>query len=364
MKKLYILILLMVMATVAHAQRIQVVDTDGLPIAAVCVTNENGALVGTTDSEGWLDDVNGQKHLYFSHVAFAATNIDTDNITDGRVVMKDANYELSELVVKPKELLYVQTYFRCIYVCEDGPIYFRAGVVDNTYEIAKKKISTKTRSVSKGASGFLRFVLSTLVGKYIDEWAAIDTLTNYNRIIADAQKGALVITEDASGRRMVSDTISLLGYISDDLEASQRTTHFDKWTYRDHKKATERAAKEAATGKKQKEKTKKFKANHGYYEVYNIDENGRSRIDDLVMKQALVTGHFERTEQDYVILFETYTIKRDYIDKKEFKQTRKENQVDMDINELRRLEQVNHIPPLSPNLRAAVDELFKKDLDK
>jgi len=81
------------------------------------------------------------------------------------------------------------------------------------------------------------------------------------------------------------------------------------------------------------------------------------------MKQILVSGHFERTDQDYIILLETYTIERDYIDKKELKQTRKENEVEMDINELRRLEQNHHIPPLAPNLKAAVDELFKKELN-
>ena len=361
MKKLFVLLLLGITVS-AHAQRIQVVDTDGLPIAAVCVTNEKGALVGTTDNEGWLDDAQGQKHLYFSHVAFKAKDVNIDTIPSLSVVMQDENFELSELVVKPKELLYVQTYYRCIYVCDEGPIYFRAGVVDNTYEIAKQKVSTKTNSVSRGQNGLYRFVLSTLVGRYIDEWAQIDTLSNYKRILKNADKGRLFITEDPSGRRMVSDTISVLGYIDDDMQAGQRTTHFDRWTYRDHIKATESAAKEAKTGKKQKEKKKRFSANHGYYEVYNINENGESRIDDLVMKQALVSGHFERTDQDYIILFETYTIKRDYIDKKEFKQTRKENKVEMDITELRRLEQVNHIPPLSPNLKAAVDELFKKDL--
>jgi hypothetical protein len=79
------------------------------------------------------------------------------------------------------------------------------------------------------------------------------------------------------------------------------------------------------------------------------------------MKQILVSGHFERTDQDYIILLETYTIGRDYIDKKEFKQIRKDNEVEMDINELRQLEQAHSIPPLAPNLKAAVDELFKID---
>ena len=364
MKNICLLLLSLVVATVAHAQRIQVVDTDGLPIAAVCVTNERGALVGTTDGEGWLNDAKGIKHLYFSHVAFRDMDVNIDTIPSMSVVMQDENFQLSELEVKPKELLYVQTYFRCVYVCDEGPIYFRAGVVDNTYEIAKKKISTKTRSVSKGMNGFMRFVLSTLAGHIIDDWAGIDSLTYYKKIMKDVDKGNLFMTQDPSGRRIVSDTISVLGYIDDDVQAGQRTTNFDRWAYKDHKEATERAAKEARTGKRQKEKKKKSNGNHSYYEVFNIDENGKSRIDDLVMKQILVSGHFDRTDQDYIILLESYTIERDYIDKKEFKQTRKENKVDMDINELRRLEQNHHIPPLAPNLKAAVDELFKKDLDE
>ena len=253
-RKLYVLFLSLVIATVAHAQRIQVVDTDGLPIAAVCVTNERGALVGSTDNGGWLEDTKGQKHLYFSHVAFQAMNIDADDITDGRVVMKDTKFELSELEVRPKELLYVQTYYRCIYVCDEGPLYFRAGVVDNTYEIAKKKISTKTRSLSRGENGLMRFLLSTLVGHYIDEWARIDTLTRYKKIMKEVDQGELFLTEESSGRLMVSDTISVLGYIDDDMQAGQRTTSFDHWTYNDHKEATKAAAKEAKTGKKKKQK--------------------------------------------------------------------------------------------------------------
>ena len=350
------------MAVVAQAQRIQVVDTDGLPIAAVCVTNEKGALVGSTDNEGWLNDAKGVKRLYFSHVAFKPTNVNIDTIPSLCVVMQDETFQLTELEVKPKELLYVQTYYRLVYVCDEGPIYFRAGVVDNTYEMAKQKISAKTRSVSKGQNGFYRFVISTLVGHLIDNWARIDTMTYYKKIQKYADQGSLFITQEASGRRVVSDTISTLGYIDDDMLAGQRTTSFDHWTYSDHIEATQAAAKAAKKGKKPKEKKEKFQANHGYFEVYNINENGQSRIDDLVMKQILVSGHFERTDQDYIILLETYTIGRDYIDKKEFKQTRKENEVEMDINELRRLEQNHHIPPLAPNLKAAVDELFKKDL--
>lgn len=364
MKKLLLLLLLLATAVVARAQRIQVIDTDGLPIAAVCVTNEKGALVGTTDNNGWLADAKGVKHLYFSHMAFKPTNVNIDTIPSLTVVMQDQRFDLTEVEVKPKELLYVQTYYRLVYVCDEGPLYFRAGVVDNTYELAKKKISAKTRSVSRGGNGLLRFVLSTLVGHLIDKWARIDTMTYYKNIMDRVDKGELFINETPSGRLMVSDTISVLGYISDDMEVGQRTTNFDRWTYIDHIEATKAAAKAAKAGKEPKKKKKEDTSNdnHSYYEVYNIDENGKSRVDDLVMKQILVSGRFDHVEQDYIILLETYTIERDYIDKKEFKQTRKENKVEMDINELRRLEKKYHIPPLSPNLKAAVDLLFKKEL--
>ena len=361
MKKIFLLLLLTVIAVAAHGQRIQVVDIDGLPIAAVCVTNEKGALVGTTDNDGWLNDAKGIDHLYFSHVAFKPLDVNIDTIPSLTIVMQDVKFELSELEVKPKELLYVQTYYRCVYVCDDGPIYFRAGIVDNTYEFAKQKITAKTRSVSRGRNGFYRFILSTLAGHYIDKWARIDTMNNYKKILKAVDKGRLSITEEPSGRRVVSDTISVLGYIDEDKQAGQRTTNFDIWAYHDHIEATLEAAKEAKTGKKKKKK-KVDDDNESYYEIFNINENGESRIDDLVMKQILVSGHFDRVDQDYILLLETYTIGRDYIDKKDFKQTRKENEVEMDINELRRFEQNNHIPPLAPNLKAAVDELFKKDL--
>ena len=354
--------MLLVVAVAAQAQRIQVVDIDGLPIPAVCVTNEKGALVGTTDNEGWLADAKGVNHLYFSHVAFKAMDVSIDTIPSHTVVMQDANFQLSELEVKPKELLYAQTYYRCIYVCDEGPIYFRAGVVDNTYEFAKQKLSQKTRSVSRGKNGLYRFIISTLVGRYIDKWARIDTLNNYKRILEAADKGKLFLTQEASGRTVVSDTISVLGFIDVDEQAGKRITNFDVWTYDDHIEATKAAEREAKTGKKQKKKKDKYSASPGYFEIYNIDENKQSRIDDLVMKQILVTGHFDDLDQDFVILLETFTIGRDYIDKKDFKQTRKDNQVEMDINELRQLEQAHNIPPLAPNLKAAVDELFKKEL--
>ena len=109
-KKLLVFSFLLILSVISlKAQRVQVVDTDGLPIAAVCVTNEKGALVGSTDHDGWLEDAKGVKHLFFSHVAFKPKDVNIDTIPSRCVVMQDENFQLAELEVKPKELLYVQT---------------------------------------------------------------------------------------------------------------------------------------------------------------------------------------------------------------------------------------------------------------
>ena len=80
----------------------------------------------------------------------------------------------------------------------------------------------------------------------------------------------------------------------------------------------------------------------------------------MIMKQVLSKGHFERSDEEYIILLETFTTEIDYIDKKEFKQTRKDNEVEMKIEEIRQFEKAHRIPPLAPNLQEAVDKLFKK----
>ena len=363
--KLLFAFALLMWGSVAIAQRIQVVDTDGLPIPAVCVTDENGAIIGTTDNDGWLADAKGKSPLYFSHTAFKSKNLYLSDIVDSKVVLEDVNYELAEVTVKPKELLYVQTYFRCIFVSDDGPIYFRAGVIDNTYEYAKKKLSAKTKSVSKGANGFYRFIISTLVGRYIDGWAKLDTTNLYKKVTRLANRGKLTISEDASGRRIVSDSVSALGFIEEDMNTGFRITSFDQFTYIDRIEAAKELEKNKKKGKTPKEKRKKNReGEHGYYEVCRFDDDGYSGIGDMIMKQVLSKGHFESTDEDYILLLETFTTEIDYIDKKEFKQTRKENEVDMKIQELRQFERAHNIPELAPNLKAAVDKLFEKELKK
>ena len=356
--------MMLVSAVLMQAQRLQVIDSDGNPIAYVCVTNERGALVGSTDTEGWLEDAKGNAVLNLSHIAFEDMTIRLADVVDGRVVMQDVDFNLPDIEVKPKELAYVQTYYRLIYFDDDGPIYYRGGVIDNTYEFAKEKTQSKTRSLSKGENGLIRFLISTIVGRYIDKLGQIKKESTYQRLLRYQTEGKLSITEDVAGRQIVSDTVSVLGYIDTDTIARQRTTTFNMWAYSDHIKATEAAAKAAAKGKQPKEKKKKYSTEDLYYEVYRIDSEGRSRIDDFVMRQLQVIGRHESNDKQFMILLQAYTTDRDYVDKKDYKQLRKDNKVEMDIRELKQFEQAHNIPALAINVQEQIDKLFEKELSK
>ena len=140
MKKTILFICLMLLCAIPlHAQRIQVVDGDGMPIPFVTVTTNEGKYIASTDIDGWIESVGENTTIHLSQVVYKPLTIAVDDIKDGRITLDEAGYDLPEVVVKPKDLLYCQTYFRDVYIDDDGPIYSRAGVIDNAYDIAKKR---------------------------------------------------------------------------------------------------------------------------------------------------------------------------------------------------------------------------------
>ena len=149
-----------------------------------------------------------------------------------------------------------------------------------------------------------------------------------------------------NGRQIIADSISQLGYIYWDADECTRTISFDIGKWRDHVDNTAAGERKTRT----------------IYQVYRTDSVGNSRADDFVMSQYTNVGQYKRTGMEYFLLEESFATDYAYIDKKEFKQLRKDNKVDKSIQELIRFEKVNKIPPLAPNLRAVIDQLFKKDM--
>lgn len=352
---------LLLSATNAFAQRIQVLDTDGQPVPFVSVTDARGHYIGSTDLDGWLDDTKGNTTLNLSQVAYKPKTVDVSLLTDGKIILEDAALNLPEVVVKPKGLIYVQTYFRVVYIDEDGPIYYRGGLIDNSYDIEKKKVSAKNHHMSKGESGFIRFLLDRFAGQF-DDFCKLPDRSHYQVMLRQQEKGNLTFSDTVNGRQIVSDSICPLGFVDWDKENGLRSASFSWRKFFAHKEAAEKLAKAQEKGKEvaPKDTAIDTRVNDTFFEVYRTNAQGVERVEDFVMAQLTREGTHKHSGKHFVILAQTYAVECCYADKKELKQLRKDNKIDMNYDELVRFEQTHSIPPLPPNLQTEVNKLFVK----
>ena len=353
--------MMVVCALHGYSQTIRVIDTDGDPVPYAAITTEKGKLIGTTDINGVFENTTENTVLCLSQVAYKPLTVNLAEVVDGVITMEDADFVLPDVVVKPKELLYVQTYYRVTYIDEDGPIYYRAGIIDNTYEFAKEKINIKEKSISAAQSGMLKFLLNTIAGGIIKDRCKLHKQSTYQHVNSNDGKWAKVsVTTDSTGRQVISDSVSVLGFIDEDKESGIRTVSFNEWLFHKHLEIANEQKEKQKEKKQAKLDAEEQNSEHSYFEVYRMDENGNSLISDFVMQQSLDIGEFKRTKKRYILIIESFATEMAYIDKKEFKQTRKDNDVDKSYDDLLRYEKNHNIPPLAPNLREQVDKLFVK----
>ena len=142
MKKRIPVMIAAVMMTVVNisAQRIQVVDSDGQGIPLASVLTEDGIFIATTDLNGVVDDVKGAARVTVTHVAFKPQQVSIASLTNGRVTMEDIDYDLAEIVVTPKQYIYVEDFYRVYVYRNDSLCYFLSGIMPNAYDIKKKKM--------------------------------------------------------------------------------------------------------------------------------------------------------------------------------------------------------------------------------
>ena len=361
-KKLLISFILFLSVISLNAQRVQVLDNEGVPIPFVTVTTPDGKYVASTDIDGWFDVADGNATITLSQVAYKTLTLEATDIKGGKIVLEDATYDLPEVVVKPKELIYGQTYFRLTYIDDNGPIYYRGGVIDNTYEIAKKKVSAKSRHISKAEFGIIRFVVDRLVGKF-DRFSCLPEFSYYQKLLQMRDNGEITITDASNGRQVIADDVSPLGYIYWDKNERTRTVSFDMFKYDKHQKEAKKRAKAEKKGKAYEADTT-MSIDGTIYQVYRTDSVGNSRVEDFVMSQYTQLGHHKRQNADYIIQLQSFAADYAYIHKKEYKKLRKDNKVEMNIKELRQFEKNNNIPPLAPNILEQINKLFEKDLSQ
>ena len=107
----------------------------------------------------------GAEVVSITHVAYKSKKVRVGQ--GGRVTLEDADFDVPEITVTKKPLVYAQTYYRMVYQNDDPDLpvyYYRAGVLNNSYD---KK--TKNRIDEDGNYAPEDFIMSQRSTTYDDE---------------------------------------------------------------------------------------------------------------------------------------------------------------------------------------------------
>lgn len=354
MKKVLLWMAACMVAISTKAQKIEVVDSDGNAVPYASVLTADAEYIGITDLEGVLADAKGEKNVTISHVAFKPKDVKL-NGKDVRVTLEDADYNLEEIVVQPKPLVYVQTYYRMyVYSEEDGIIYYRAGLTDNAYNPQTKKVSASTSHIAKAKKAYIKTVVG-LLGGLLDQLSHIKPAKLEERLMKRGKDMGMTITDMAPGKKRIADKWGTVGYITDDKEAGLRRFSYDFHNLYLHYLESKGMDKELAKKKKRDEK-KKNRTETDYY-VYQIDENGNYGPEDFVMLEDLTSYDEEEDGKNvhHINGMQVYTTERAYVTKEELKQRKKANKMKMTTQNIKQFERQHNIPPLPASVQKAIE---------
>jgi hypothetical protein len=360
--RIWVLAVMVLTALTSQAQKIQTVDTEGNPVSYASVANaDNGKIIGATDLHGILSDVGGARSISITHVAFSPQVVNMSSLPkDGRIILQDGKFDLPEVVVSKKELIYVQTYYRVIYMHDDTLVYFRAGVTDNVYDIKKKSVSSSHEHFSKAVYGILKFTLDKIAGGYMDKNSDLSTS---NLCLSGVEKNGKLTTEsETDGRKTVKYNGEIVGFMVDDTKDHQRRLSIDNNLYRQLYHADNDSEKQAKKREKREESKKNEESTR--YMVYDIDDDGHCGVADFVSKQ--VHTDYDQFSKMYKkdihtrLWIEVYATDRAYVTKQELKEKKSDNKIKLTYENLLDFESQHGIPPMPENSQKSLAELMKK----
>ncbi len=340
----------------AQAQKIEVVDAEGHGIPLVSVLTEDGNLIGTTDLNGVINDVKGAAKVAVTHVAFHPQLVSIASLNNGRITMEALDYELQEIVVKPKPYIYVETYYRAYAFINDSLRYYQAGILPNAYDIQKKKVETGSYS---SAMGYFcaNFGASITWGARVEEFHAGKIHASTAKKMQPDGEGSkryfTTLTDDGPGRQRVSNPEGTVGYIITANGQCQVTFDGAKMQMYRNK---------ALGQEKQLKRREEKEYDYQFTETFNIDEDGNSSMTDFVMYSHHWEWNGSKGRMKFII--ETYATERSYVDKQEWKNKKKElkdeHKYMMSLNQLEAYATDHGIPALTPTIRQAIENLSKK----
>ena len=359
MKRLFVLAIAAIMAAMGvNAQKIQVVDKDGQPVPYASVIGEEGNIIGTTDLNGVLDDVKGAEVVSVTHVAYKTKKAKVGQ--GGRVTLDDADFDLPEITVTQKPLVYVQTYYRILYMDDDPktPIcYYRSGVLNNSYDRKTMKTSIDENHLSASNIGIFKTMLNTVLGSYIKRLTGLKTSTVEERMKKNYKETGLAFTPDGPGKQLITDNYGTVGIVTDNQD--ERRYSFETHKLRNHLIQATGSDKKKAKAEKRDEQKKNRKDQD--FIVYRIDEQGNYSPEDFVMSQAATYYDSDKIGCHVNILLQVFTTDRAYVNKDELKQMKKDNKMKMTYQNLLEFERTHKIPALSEEFQKRIREVVKNE---
>lgn len=344
--------LLVLCSATLSAQRVKVVDADGNAIALVAVRTSDGVLLGTTDLNGELSDIKGNRTICVSHLAYHPCTVNTDELRDGTITMQEREYDFTEAEVKPREYFYTEIYYRFYAYVNDSLRCYRAGILPAAYDIKKKKEIIKFGDYSyalfnlKDVSWWvvrsdymIKGGVRYISGETLLEGGSWKKRYYIEKVPQGANRWLIVNPRDTVGT-LVHDG----GYSTITLDGARTQMYANEVDGEDRKL--------------QRRKDRNY--SYSYTEVFRLNDEGE------VMRNGYVMS-LNHWEQDSSNGRETYIVEATvtgtaYMTKDEFNQKRKElNALNsaqymwhMPLADIEAYERAHNIAPMTPEVRKAV----------
>ena len=344
-----VIIILSAMNTIA--QNIQVVDKEGNGIPLATILTEDGVMIGTTNMEGMFD-MKGAQKLVITHVAYKPMVVNAASVKNNCVTMEDNDYNLAEIVVKPKPYIYVESYYRVYVYRNDSLGYYHCGIMPNIYEPHKKKFNHGSYNKN-----------------YIEYYSSFGVAVNWgaraerNRagqvrnvgVLSNSAKSKYYVTTDKSNpnRWVYSNPDGIVGQLIRNGNQVRTTLNASKMQMYANKVNGET---------KLLERRQKREYEYQYTLIGNYKEVGEETdITDFIME----TDHWEFTDKKghvkYII--ECYATNRGYLDKKEWEakkmELKQDNKKKTTFKDIEDYERKFNIPALPASVCQAIKKLKK-----
>ena len=341
----------------ATAQKIKVMDADGNALHLVSVLTEKGHLIGTTDLNGEVADVKGAPKILLTHVAFKPKMVAPAELTDGRIIMEEADLGIDEIVVKPKPYIYVEYYFRGFRYIGDSLRAYGAGILPVAFDL-KKHYTAKTHYVSSmgifanKARGWHRAEISykaTETAKRSNGHAT----ENWLRTKRAQEIYGISLNQENNNRWRVEIPNEVVGQIVHDNGRTFTTLNAGRMQrYQDEKEDNEKLMK----------RRQETNYAYEYADIYQLPNEDNDDIPDLA-RLEMSMNHWEYSTEKgrHRDIYYLYVVCHSYVDEKDFKARCKElnrdHVSDMTLEELQAYEQQHNIPALDSKQIEAIEAL-------